>query len=99
MLPDLDSHAGFSALENDGLVPVDSRAEELGPLHLHECPKLRVKIFQYIVALACTFDGRMAARHGDVIRDPDIRFLTPPNLQMRLVLCIYDVEHLLRDGG
>ena len=41
----------------------------------------------------------MAARHGDVIRDPDIGFLTPPNLQVCLVLCVNDVEHLLWDGG
>jgi hypothetical protein len=41
----------------------------------------------------------MAARDGDVICDPDIRFLTPPNLQVCLILCVYDVEHLLWDGS
>ena len=99
MLPDLDSHAGFPTLENDRLVPVDGGAEELGPLDLHEGAKLRVEILQYVVALVRALNGRMAARHGDVIRDPDIGFLTPPNLQVCLVLCVYNVEHLLWDGG
>jgi hypothetical protein len=99
LLPDLDSHARFPTLENDRLVPVDGRAEELGPLHLNEGAKLRVEIFQYVVALVGAFDGGMAARHRNVIRNPDIRFLTPPNLQVRLVLSVYDVEHLLWDGG
>ena len=99
MLSDLDSHAGFPTLEHDRLVAVYGRAEELGPLHLHECAKLRVEIFQYVIALVCAFDGGMTARHGKVIRNPDIRFLTPPNLQVCLVLCVDNVEHLLWDGG
>ena len=99
MLSDLDSHASFPTLENDGLVPVNGGAEEFGPLHLHKGAKFRVEIFQYVVALVGAFYCRMAARHGDVIRDPDIRFLPPPNLQVCLILCVYDVEHLLWDGG
>jgi len=99
LLPDLDSHAGFPTLENDRLVPIDGWAEELGPLDLHEGAKLRIEILQYVVTLVRALDGRMAARDRDVISDPDIGFLTPPNLQVCLVLCVYDVEHLLWDGG
>ena len=97
LLTDLDSQAGFTALEHDWLCAIQLRTQEHWVLHLHQGAEFAIEIFYDIFALACSFDGRMASAYRYVVSNADIGLLGTSNFYVVFVFSVDYVKDLLRD--
>lgn len=64
-------------------------------LDLNEGSEFAIEVFEHVVALGSFLDHCVASRNTYVVCYTHVAFLASTNADLRLVLCVYYIEHLL----